>query len=116
MYKVNTAIKLIKYIAGYILIGLGIFAINELGVAKMILSENIANKFFYPFFSQVMQWTTVVFLLVLPCLIIYSIISYVNNRGKADEPTAELKAIIRLEANLSTKLERLIEIMGERKN
>lgn len=116
MFKINTSIKLIKYIAGYILIWLGIFAINNLGVAKMIFGENIANTFFYPAFSRVIQWTTVVFLVVLPSLIIYSIISFVRNRGKPDEPSVELQAIIRLETNLSTKLDRLIEIMGDRKN
>ena len=116
MFKINTSIKLIKYIVGYILIWLGIFAINNLGVAKMIFGENIANKFFYPAFSLVIQWTTIVFLVVLPGLIIYSIINFVRNRGKPDEPSVELQAIIRLETNLSTKLDRLIEIMGDRKN
>jgi len=116
MYKINTAIKLIKYIAGYILIGLGIFAINNLGVAKMLFGENIANEFFYPALSLLIQWTTVLILLLLLGLIIYSIFSFVMNQGKPDEPTAELKAIIRLEANLSTKLDRLIEIMGDRNN
>ena len=88
MYKINTGFKLIKYIAGYIIIALGIFTINNLGVANMVLGEDIANKFFYRFYSLVMQWTAVVVLVALPCLIIYSIISYANNRGKADEPTA----------------------------
>ena len=96
MFKINTAIKLIKFIAGYILIGLGIFAINNLGVAKMILGENVANTYFYPIYFFVIQWATVIFLIALVGLIIFSIISYIRNKGKPDEPSAELKAINKL--------------------
>ena len=61
MFKINTFIKLIKFFTGYILIGLGISAINNVGVAKMILGENIANAFFYPTYFLVIKRTTIVF-------------------------------------------------------
>ncbi|MDD4875575.1 MAG: hypothetical protein PHQ86_00360 [Dehalococcoidales bacterium] len=112
MFKINTFIKLIKYVAGYILIGLGIFAINNLGVAKMMLGENTANALFYPVYYWVIQWTTVVFLVVLFGLIIFPIINYIINRGEPDDPSAELKALIRLDG----KLDSLIEIIGGKSN
>ena len=115
MFKINTFIKLVKYIAGYILVGLGIFTINNLGVANMILGEDISNKFFYPFYSLVMQWTAVVVLVALPLLIIYSIFSYANNKGRKDyELNPELKAARKREDDLINKLDELIKIMGDR--
>ncbi len=87
---------------------------NQEGVVA-VLTPTLTERF-YSIFGGTLVVLSYLILLGIIILILMAIWSYFRNRHKPDMPSLELQAIIKLEATLGAKLDRLTEIMEHKKN
>lgn len=106
MSRINSCWRLVAFLSALVLALLGVVYICQVGVVKMIFGEYVADHIYFVLSIglQVLAYGAV---LVIVGLGVWGVRSYIHNRGKPSEPSAELSAI----RELGVKLDKLIELM-----
>lgn len=97
------------YFTGLILAGLALIPLAQMGYNKMIFGESVANTLVYPILNYAISIIATIAIFVIAFLIIWSIASFIRNRGKPIEPSDELKAINQTNKLLKDLIDRIDE-------